>query len=348
MKRKYVLVLALVAASLAGLAFQGCRKDPDTGRLPADAISFTVPAGWPQPVYTFLNNPLSTDGFELGRRIFYDTRLSRDNTISCASCHQQFAAFANINHIVSHGVDSKIGTRNSPGLFNLAWQPAFFWDGGVNHIESQPINPIENLVEMDLKIDSVVARLGADADYKARFGKVFGDEAVSSQRIFKALAQFMGAMVSSNAKWDKVQRGETSFTATENAGQLVYVQHCATCHQAPLFSDFSYRNNGLKPIPGADDSGRMHITHNIADLHKFKVPSLRNLQYSPPYTHDGRFATIDEVLDHYDHGIQPSASLDPALQNGIQLTSQERSDLKAFLATLNDETFVKDKRFAQP
>ncbi|XZF12708.1 cytochrome-c peroxidase [Chitinophagaceae bacterium MMS25-I14] len=330
----------------------GCRKDPsitDDGKAVSDeSVAFAIPQGWPAPVYLFDNNKLTTAGFELGRKIFFDPRLSRDSSVSCGSCHQPFAAFAQLDHPVSHGFNNLLGNRNSPALFNLSWHSSFFWDGGVNHIESQPINPMQNPVEMNETIGEIVQMLQADADYKARFKSAFGDENVNSQRIFKALAQFMCMLVSSNSKYDHYIRGESggSMTTSELNGLQLYKANCSGCHKDPLFSDFSYRNNGLKPT-AVNDSGRAHVTRDPADMYKFKVPSLRNLKYTPPYMHDGRFNTLDSVLAHYDHGIYQSPTLDPALQNGIHFTAQEKQDLLNFLNTLNDETFVKDPRFQE-
>lgn len=322
-----------------------CQKDPDT-RVDPQAMQFHIPEGWPAPFYTFANNAVTRNGFELGRKIFYDPRLSRDNTVSCGSCHQSFAAFAQQEHALSHGVDDLLGKRNSPGLANMAWYTSFFWDGGVNHLEMQPINPIQNPVEMDLKIDSVVARLNADPDYRERFDKAFGSPEVTSQHIFKALAQFMGMMVSADSKYDHYVKGTATLTAAEAAGLKVFEDNCAACHKAPLFSDFSFRNNGLS-VTSLNDSGRAIITHDVNDLQKFKVPSLRNLGFTAPYMHDGRFRTLNEVLDHYDHQIVTSPTLDPLLNSGIKLNAQDRTNLISFLNTLNDSTFVKDRRFEE-
>ena len=343
MKKASILITAFV------ILLAACSKDPDMSIAP-QVYHFSVPDGWPQPAYTFANNPLSKGGFELGRKLFYDVRLSRDYSTACGTCHQSFAAFSNLDHIVSHGVDGQLGTRNSPGLFNLAWQPTLMWDGGVNNLEIQPLSPIQNHVEMDMTMDSIAARVGADSDYRSRIIALYGNDEVNAQRLFRALAQFMAMMISDNAKYDHYMRHEPGgdMTASELAGQQVFQNHCATCHQPPLFSDYSYRNNGLSYAGIADDSGRGRITGDVADMHKFKVPSLRNLKYSPPYMHDGRFRTLDEVLDHYDHGIAPSSTLDPLLQSGISLTNQQRQDLLAFLNTLNDDTYVHDTRFTQP
>jgi cytochrome c peroxidase len=334
--------------SLLVLFAYSCKPDPSFTPAKKAEIAFKVPANWPAPKYQFENNPLTTEGFELGKKLFFDTRLSRDNSVSCGSCHQPATAFAQIDHPVSHGVDDKLGTRNSPGLFNLNWHSGFFWDGGVNHIENQPIAPIENPVEMDEKITNVISKLNADPEYKKMFAAAFGDENITSQRIFKAFAQFMGMLVSSNSKYDKYMRGELggNMTTSELNGLNVFKQKCASCHTEPLFSDFSYRNNGI-PHTSVNDSGRAHITGAKEDMYKFKVPSLRNLKYTGPYMHDGRFRTLGEVLDYYATGIKPSPTLDPSLEHGIQISATEKEELLNFLATLNDEEFVKDPRFQE-
>ncbi|HTN47405.1 MAG TPA: cytochrome c peroxidase [Flavipsychrobacter sp.] len=344
MKKTCIAIIGLMFS--AACFFVACKPDPAI--IPSKDISFDIPPGWPQPFYNFENNTLSKNGFELGRKLFFDPRLSRTNTVSCGTCHQPFSAFAQLDHNVSHGVEDKIGTRNSPSLFNLNWHTSFFWDGGVNHLEVQPINPIQNPVEMDENFGNIIVKLSSDADYKARFTATYGNDSINSQRILKALAQFMGMLVSSNSKYDKYMRGEAGGNMTEGElrGLAIFKANCAGCHKEPLFSDFSLRNNGLS-VTTANDSGRAIITHSVTDLYKFKVPSLRNLKYSPPYMHDGRFTTLNQVLDHYASGIQKSATLDPSLAEGIRLSKQEREDLKAFLNTLNDEDFVKDPRFQE-
>lgn len=349
---KKIMLLAALVGAIALLQLYSCRPDNSNEIVPDtdNDISFNVPDGWPKPVYNFEGNTLSQAGFELGRKLFYDTHLSRDNTISCGSCHQQFAAFSHLDHPLSHGIEGKFGIRNSPGLFNLNWHPAFFWDGGVNHLEVQPINPIENPVEMDETLQNVVAKVSSDDTYKKMFQSAFGSTEVNTQRIFKALAQFMGAMVSSNSRYDKHERGEAggSFTDQEERGLALFREKCASCHKEPLLSDFSYRNNGLVPNGSINDSGRARITQLADDIYKFKVPSLRNVGLSKPYMHDGRFNTLEEVLEHYATGIYKTPTLDPLLQNGISLSEQDKQDIKAFLLTLDDNEFIKDKRFAEP
>lgn len=305
-----------------------------------------MPEGWPEPVYRFQNNKLTLSGYELGRKLFFDPRLSRNNTVSCGSCHQPFAAFSHIEHNVSHGVDNKMGKRNTPALFNLNWYPSFFWDGGVNHIEVQPLNPLTNPVEMDQSLDSLIPKLQADENYKQMFKAAYGSTEINSQRVFKALAQFMGMLVSANSKYDKYMRKEpgVELTAAEAGGLQIFNEKCASCHKPPLFTDFSFKNNGLQPRYGFGDSGRATITRKEEDLGKFKVPSLRNLKYTAPYMHDGRFNELYEVVEHYTSQKYPSPSLDASVKF-IYLSPKQKTDLLAFLNTLNDEDFVKDTRF---
>lgn len=330
-----------------------CKVDPSFDKLtvtPAEPVSFYVPEGWPAPVYTFKGNELTQDGFELGRQLFYETRLSRDNTVSCGSCHQQFAAFSMLDHPQSHGIDGKFGTRNAPALHNIAWHPAFFWDGNEPSLDNFPIHPINNPVEMDEKIENVVAKLAADERYRQLFKKAYGSETVNQERIFKALAQFQAAMISSGSKYDKYVRGEDggSMTEQELKGLALFREKCASCHKEPLFTDFSYRNNGLTVSTVYNDSGRAMITKRAGDMYKFKVPSLRNVALSRPYMHDGRFNTLEEVIDHYRTGIHQSPTLDSTLQAGITLTDQDKKDIISFLNTLTDNDFIKDQRFSEP
>jgi cytochrome c peroxidase len=311
-------------------------------------ISFRVPAGFPAPAYDFKNNPLTQQGFELGRKLFYDGRLSKDGNFPCASCHQQFAAFSTYDHDFSHGFNNQFTTRNAPGLFNLAWHTTFQWDGGVNHLELQPLAPIIAPNEMAEDLNNVIAKLKADADYPAMFKAAFGNKTINSQRMLKALAQFMLMLISADAKYDKVKRGEANFTAQELEGYTVFKNKCVACHAEPLFTDLSYRNNGLALHPALKDYGRMRITGNPADSLKFKVPSLRNVYLSFPYMHDARFYTLDQVFNHYAGRVVQSATLDPLLANGISLNAAERTSLKAFLKTLTDSGFIKNPLFSQP
>jgi cytochrome c peroxidase len=347
--------LKVVASILITLFSLSCKKKTKIAEeaiqapAPIYDIVFNVPNGWPQPFYNYTNNSLTAEGFELGRKLFYDPILSKDNTISCGSCHQQFAGFAHASHNLSHGVYDRQGTRNAPGLFNLNWNTSFMWDGGVNHIEVMPLAPIQNPLEMDETVVNVISKLSASEKYKALFSKAYGTEEVTSQKMLRALAQFMGMLVSSNSEYDQYKKGSVTWdtTSSKYKGYKTFQQKCSTCHTEPLFTDHSFRNNGLSLNANLKDSGRFIITQEINDLYKFKVPSLRNIGMTSPYGHDGRFELITEMLDHYSSGIIQSPSLDPTLQNGFTLTSIEKTNLFEFLKTLNDNTFKTDPRFKE-
>lgn len=311
-------------------------------------LPFETPKGFPEPQYKFKNNPLTKEGFALGRKLFYEGRLSQDGNFPCASCHQQFAAFATYEHRLSHGFNSQFSFRNAPGLFNIAWQKELHWDGGINHIEVQPLAPITDPHEMAENLDSIVVRLKKDPGYKKMFAAAFGDAMINSQRILKALAQFTGSMISANSKYDRMKRGETVFNQYEQAGYIIFQQKCAICHQEPLFTDLSYRNTGLEMDSTLLDFGRMRITGKKEDSLKFKVPSLRNVYLTFPYGHDGRFSTIAEVLDHYSGGVVAGPTTDPILKNGIALSEDDKFYITSFLGTLTDSVFIKDKRFSSP
>jgi len=350
LKTRVIIFFGLLVL-IAAIYISACKKNDVQPGEPHNPtyIDLTIPAGWPTPTSDiFANNKLTEEGFQLGKKLFYDGKLSKDGNFPCASCHQQFAAFATFDHDFSHGFDNSFTTRNAPGLFNLAWMTKMHWDGGINHIEVQPLAPITAQNEMAENIDNVLNKLRADTEYPALFKSAFGNTDINSQRMLKALAQFMGSIISSNSKYDKVQRGEASFTATEQNGYDLFKAKCETCHKEPLFTDNSFRNTGLAVNPFLNDFGRMRITNDKNDSLKFKVPSLRNVMLTFPYAHDGRFYSIGAAIDHYRTGIittQPT--LDPLLVNRIAITNTQKNDLIYFLNTLTDTTMTKAARFAQ-
>lgn len=311
-------------------------------------LQFVVPEGWPQPLYDFKSNPPTEEGFQLGRKLFYDGRLSKDGNFPCASCHQQFAAFATYDHSLSHGYNNRFTKRNAPPLFNLAWQKEFMWDGGINHLDLQPLAPLTDTNEMGETIDNVIKKLKADTSYKRMFKAAFGDETINTQRMTKALSQFLVMMVSSNSKYDRVMRGEDSFNLPQRLGYAMFKQKCEGCHTEPMFTDYSYRNVGLPIDSFLFDYGRMKITHNAGDSLKFKVPSLRNAQQTFPYAHDGRFYSLIDVFNFYRKDIVQSSTTDSLLKHGMPLSNYEIGQLTAFIYTLTDSTFLNDKRFAAP
>ncbi|MFN8355189.1 MAG: cytochrome c peroxidase [Spirosomataceae bacterium] len=319
-------------------------------RLAEEQPLFQAPSHFPKPTYHFASNPLSTDGIALGKTLFYDALLSKDNTVSCASCHQQSAGFTQHGHALSHGINDLLTKRNSMPLFNLAWSKDFGWDGGVHDLDLFPVSPLQNPAEMDETLANVLDKLRSTKQYPPLFEKAFGSTEINSERFLKALSQFMLTMVSANSRYDKfISQGEP-LSETEQKGMKLFEQKCTSCHAGVLFSDFSHRNNGLKAALNTD-VGRYDVTLNESDRYKFKVPSLRNLAFTAPYMHDGRLGTLEEVLDHYDSGVEDSPSLDPLLKQngrlGIALSKDEKAQIIAFLNTLNDESFIKEARFAE-
>lgn len=310
-------------------------------------LTFEIPEGWPKPTKNiFENNPLTQEGFDLGKKIFYDSRLSSDGEVSCGSCHQQFAAFASFDHDLSHGVGSQLTTRNAPALFNLAWMKEYHWDGGSNHIETQALAPITAANEMNETIENVLKKIKADTSYQRFFYNAFGSTGINSQRMLKALAQFTGSLVSANSKYDKVKRGEALFTAAEENGYQIFKSNCAGCHTEPLFTDNSFRNNGMA-TNRFKDNGRQNITQLTADSLHFKVPTLRNTQVSFPYMHDGSIYGLPSVIDYYTDKINPASPIiDPLLQKKISLSEKEKKQLLYFLFSLTDSSFLKNKKFS--
>ena len=339
MHNKYLVVILLVAGIIA------CGKNVNEG-----FTSFQQPSNFPEPVYHFSTNEITKSGFELGRKLFYDPILSANNTISCGSCHIQTSAFTHHGHSVSHGIFDRLGTRNSPPIMNLAWSTSFMWDGGIFDLDLQPIAPITNHVEMDDSVENVLGRLRKSNIYPAFFKRAFGTDEINSSGLLKALSQFMVMCISSNTKYDSVMRNQSAFTDKEQQGYDIFKEKCSSCHKEPLFTDHSFRNNGLS-ISMVNDEGRYSVTLKNSDRYKFKVPSLRNLDFTPPYMHDGRLLTIDAVLDHYSGGVQNTPNLDALLQKGgrlgIELNADEKQKIKSFLKTLNDKSFVTDARFSE-
>ena len=342
----------VIPGLLLVLFVSACKVDPKIADPKGNSgVVEVIPQNWPAPVYNFSANKLSEEKFALGRALFYEPMLSKDNTISCGTCHQLEYAFANADHKVSHGINDLKGVRNAPAIFNVNWHPYFMHDGGINHIEVQPLGPIANPLEMDEDINRVLEKLQGSAKYRQLFKSAYGSDTVDSQRMLKSMAVFMGMMYSYNSKFDKYKRGEdkVTLTAQELRGYTLFRNKCNACHTEPLFSDFAFRSNGLSVDPYLQDSGRAHVKPGIENRYKFKTPSLRNVAKTYPYMHDGRYETLEECLEHYNSKVSNTLNLDPILQNNpITMTSEEMKDIIAFLNTLTDYTFIYDKRFANP
>jgi cytochrome c peroxidase len=316
-------------------------------------LALKVPSNFPPLVYNISQNPPTEMGFELGKKIFYDGRLSSDGDISCSFCHIQQNAFTHHGHTVSHGVNNASGTRNSPSIQNMAFQTQFMWDGAADNLDFQPVIPLLSTIEMNGNLEAIIAMMKADPKYVNLFSLAFPNKQINTENLFKALSQFMVVNISSNSKFDKYRRNEEGgdFTEDEVAGYAVFKNKCANCHATDLFTDNSFRNNGLSVNPLVNDVGRYRLTQLPQDYYKFKVPSLRNVAVTAPYMHDGRFGTLDAVLNHYSNGITNSITLDPTLNQygvlGIPLTITEKAQIISFLNTLTDNQYITDSRFSE-
>lgn len=343
--------------------FFSCKKDrvnyeptPYNLKIPSHFPAMDIPE----------DNPLTVEGVQLGRMLFYEKRLSGDNTMACAACHTAETSFSDANQF-SVGIDGIPGTRNSMPLVNLGWQKFFFWDGRSKTLEEQILEPVPNPIELHQSWKDAVSKLNADVKYRNMFFKAFGEEGIDSLKVAKAMAQFLRTMISANSKYDIMYKYENSYTLNseeqvilstvtveEWAGYDLFKSlngaDCFHCHNGPLMQVQKFSNNGLDAT--FTDLGRGAITNNPNDNGKFKVPTLRNIALSAPYMHDGRFATLDEVIEHYSTGIHQSSTIDPliefAFQGGVQLDSYEKSLLKKFLLTLTDEKFINDPAFKDP
>ena len=348
MRLSFFLLLSLWLVSCS-------EEDTDSGYeaiVENDTLSIEIPDYFPEVTYNFEANPPTEKGFELGKKLFYDGKLSSDGVVSCGFCHIQDFSFTHHTHIVSHGVNGALGTRNAQPLQNMIFMNEFTWDGAAESLDAQPIIPITAEVEMNESFSNIIDKLQADEEYPQLFAEAFENGEVNTDNMLKAISQFLVMMVSADSKYDKILKNEGSqFTAEEEAGKVLFDQKCATCHAGVLFTDQSYRNNGLPIDPEYDDEGRSRVTGLQADKYKFKVPSLRNIQITYPYMHDGRFQTLAQVLDHYDSGMVVTENLDPVFQQnenlGISLTEDEKQKIIAFLETLTDDNFLLDDRFAE-
>ena len=345
MKTKIVLFLILPF-------LWSCSNDQDDvyQNLP---LEFKVPSNFPPLAYDLTNNPPTQKGFELGKKLFYEGRLASDGIVSCGFCHIQEDAFTHHGHSLSHGVNDAIGTRNTPSIQNLGYQTGFMYDGATTHLDLQPIIPFTSPIEMNGDFSKAITMMKGDADYQKLFRLAFADGQINSENMLKALGQFMVMVTSSNSRFDKYRRNETGgiLSQQELDGYAIFNQKCATCHATDLLTDNSFRNNGLPVNPLINDVGRFRVSQLAQDLHKFKVPSLRNVEKTSPYMHDGRFFTLEGVLEHYNSGVENSATLDPILRSngrlGIALTTTEKMQLIAFLKTLTDTQYLTDKRFSE-
>jgi cytochrome c peroxidase len=313
---------------------------------------FTFSKRFPMPQLP-LDNPLTEEGVELGRRLFHEPLLSINEKQSCASCHQDAGAFAQPGLRFSPGAEGFFGKRNTMPLFNLAWKSSFFWDGRAPSLRAQARVPIEDPIEMHETVTNIAVKLAATAEYPTLFERAFGTSAITPDRIGLALEQFVLTLISCDSRFDRALEGREEFTEEEKRGFALFSmeydpQHdqfgadCFHCHGGSLFSNGGFANNGLDTT--FTDPGLSVVTGVADDEGKFAVPSLRNVAITAPYMHDGRFATLNEVVEHYVSGIKRSATLDPNIakhpDGGVVLSDDDKKAIVAFLKTLTDRRFT--------
>jgi len=361
-----------IVLSAAALGVASCSSGGGGGSEPPKptgptAYALTVPAGFPTPVIP-ADNPLTNEGVALGRRLFYEKALSSTGTMSCGSCHQQSKAFTD-GRALAVGVDGVANPRGTMSLANVLWSTQLTWDGAFTTLETQALKPLENPIELHQPLTVGVAKLQASNTYPALFQAAFGTQAITNELVLKALAQFERTLISGSSRYDTYMATRSGFSADELAGLQLYTTHiapgsvrgaeCFHCHSQPLMSsnfEGKFFNNGLDLT--FSDPGRGSLTSLAVDQGKFIAPTLRNITLTAPYMHDGRFKTLEEVLDHYsDHVQMASPNLDNNLIQGLNnppfgthmdLTATEKKQVLAFLKTLTDDNFVTDRRFSDP
>ncbi|ALJ05505.1 cytochrome C peroxidase [Pseudalgibacter alginicilyticus] len=306
-------------------------------------ITLNIPIDFPELNNSVRTNPPTKYGVELGEKLFFEKKLSANNTISCSSCHIQANAFAD-HHAKSIGIEGRIGLRNAPPIQNLAFMQVYNWDGNKRQLENQPLVPIITHEEMDSSILEVINKLEKDESYIDLFNKAFNGEGITAGGIYNSMAQYEYTLISANSKYDKVKRNEgESFTQEEAQGYQIFQDKCISCHSTELFTDQSFRNIGFPLNPDNEEAGRARVTGLVEDYMSFRVPTLRNIEFTAPYGSFGQFATLKEVLDYFDYGVLDSDNLDPFLKendNKITLTETEKAHLISFMKTLSDTEFV--------
>jgi cytochrome c peroxidase len=313
-------------------------------------VQASKPHSFP-PMVIPKSNPLSAEGIALGKKLFFDPILSRDSSISCGTCHQPKLAFTD-GLDKSRGIDGQLSQRSAMSLLNVGfYSKGLFWDGRAATLEEQSLHPVRTFEEMDENWARVSKKLQKHAEYPVLFRKAFGIKRrvdIDSNLVGKALAQYERTLISANTKFDRVMAGKEQFSPSEKRGWTIFfdaddprtpTSECNHCHVDPLFSTLAFENNGIDPgdeIKALKDRGRGGVSGNVYERGQFRVPTLRNLAYTAPYMHDGRFKTLDEVLDHYQSGGHAGMSVSPNVRK-LQLDKQDRRDLLAFLQTLNDD-----------
>jgi cytochrome c peroxidase len=326
--------------------------------------------GWPKPVLVFSSGVNVDAEIALGRILFYDESLSADGKVSCGSCHTSYTAFAHVDHKLSHGVFDREGRRNAPALMNLAWQSGFMWDGAIQHLELQSMAPIAAHTEMGMSLQDYLNGIKQNPRYQSLFALAYPNQPISLPLALKAIARFELTFVSDQSRYDSMRRQQISFTQQENSGYALFQKFCAACHAEPLFTRPGYEYNGwadgLKGIDSAGigvsglDRGRALVTGLVADAYHMKIPTLRNVEVSFPYMHNGGFQSLYQVVKNYSgkrlvvrgdgggSGISGDSGEGQRKVIDISLDANDRVDLVAFLMTLTDRKFLYSKDFVDP
>lgn len=381
MSSKTYKIIFMAFGAMLILFLAQCKPDPknepDPPAYQDELYSLSIPKGFIEPIEN-LDNPLTVHGVELGRKLFYDPILSGDNTQACASCHDQSTSFTDAPLRFSKGIDGLEGDKNSMAIVNMAWNRDFFWDGRSPSLEIQALDPVRNPIEMHEEWKDAVAKISAEKAYKDLFDKAFG-AAPDSLLAARAISQFLRTIVSSQSKFQKNYRSINNsqiFTQDEQKGFELFMDpekgDCFHCHPTVglLFTDNfvdnpvqRFHNNGLDgEAPAGVLTGRGLVTGLRADNGKFKSPTLLNVELTAPYMHDGRFTTLEEVIDFYNEGVKMSSTLDVNMgvkddtpnrrfEDGVRklgLTELEKKQLVAFLKTLTDNTLATNPAYAKP
>ena len=326
--------------------------DPPAETWNPTPYNLEIPAGFPSMEIPE-DNPMTVEGIELGRLLFYDPILSADNTQSCADCHGQSFGFTDNERKFSIGIDGIAGNRNSMAVINVGWMPFLFWDGRSLGVEAQALEPVPNPIEMHQSWPDAIQKLITHPDYPDLFFSAFGTRNIDSMHVVKAIAQFERTLISSNSKWDRYLRGEVQLSQAETKGFEIFFTEkgdCFHCHSTILYTDNIFHNNGLDSI--FTDEGLFEVTGDENDIGKFKTPTLRNLSFTKPYMHDGRFESLEQVIDFYSDGVKWSPTIDPLMkkvnQGGLRLTEEEKLNLISFIQTLTDTTFINNPDYSNP
>lgn len=352
---KRVILFGLVMVVLFG----SCNRPDDDDVYVTTPYALKIPKGLP-PMDAFIpaDNPMTVEGVALGRRLFYDPILSGDNSQACADCHKQEFGFGDPRQF-SEGIDGSFGNRHSMALMNLGWnQFGFFWDGSEKTLEEQALKPVTNPVEMNATWPEVEAKLNAHQEYKLLFKQAYNVEYIDSLTVVKAIAQFERTLITANSKFDRYYNQQAgNLSEQELRGLILFLDNdggdCFHCHSlGGLITTNSFQNNGLD-LEFTADEGRYLVTGNPNGKGRFRVPTLRNVEVTAPYMHDGRFFTLEQVIDHYSEGVKWTETIDPsnmehAHAGGVHLTPDEKQDLIAFLKTFTDEEFLTDPAFSNP